>query len=69
MSTDTPPPTGHFDLWSWAWWVALLAAVPVQAVVIGGVMYGSVGTFRSVGAGRFAAGHTRTATPAADGRR
>jgi hypothetical protein len=49
MTTDTLPPTRLFVLWSWAWWASLLAAVPVQGVVIGGVMYGSVGTMRSVG--------------------
>jgi len=49
MSSDIQLPSRLYTIWSWVWWVALLAAVPVQAVVIGAMMYGAVGTFRSVG--------------------
>jgi hypothetical protein len=47
MSPD--PPSRLFVAWSWVWWLALLAAVPVQAVVIGMMNGSSVSTFRSVG--------------------
>lgn len=43
------PPGTWNTVWSWVMWVGLLAAVPVQAVVIGEVNRSSINSFRSVG--------------------
>ena len=48
MSSVSPPTFWRF-VWCWAWWSALLLAVPVQAIVVGSVYASSIPTFRSVG--------------------